>query len=74
MPWCTHCRSAFEAFVLIAGASSLSNALKAREFKPLKENELTAFVFERLEKGKSLVKMVIKLRVDPTKVKEIYEQ
>jgi len=48
--------------------------LKAREFKPLKENELTAFVFERLEKGKSLVKMVIKLRVDPTKVKEIYEQ
>lgn len=50
------------------------NALKARQSKALKENELTAKVFEMLEKGRSLANIVIELKADPDVVKRLYEK
>jgi hypothetical protein len=49
-------------------------ALKARETLETRENELTAQIFERLEKGESLTKIVVELKANPDAVKEAYEK
>jgi AraC-like DNA-binding protein len=49
-------------------------ALKARETLETRGNELTAQIFERLEKGQSLTKIVVELKADPDAVMQAYEK
>jgi AraC-like DNA-binding protein len=49
-------------------------ALKARETLETRGSELTAKIFERLEKGQSLTKIVVELKADPDVVMQTYEK
>jgi hypothetical protein len=49
-------------------------ALKARGTLETRGNELTAKIFERLEKGQSLTKIVVELKADPDAVMQAYEK
>jgi len=49
-------------------------ALKARETQQTRGNALVTSIFERLERGESLTKIVVDLKADPDVVREAYEK
>lgn len=53
--------------------ATVEEALKSKRTSVLRENELKARIFEELESGKSLAKIVIDLKADPKVVKEAFE-